>query len=201
MPSFQYGYNPRSRRYVDLNSGRFVAASDVRQAVDTVIDAETAKIRGISQPLIDGKINLAEWQLQTSALLKSLHVAMGLAANGGLKNTSNADLGYIGSLLKEQYGYLRQMVVDIKTGKQALDGTLLARSALYTQAARGTFEDVVGRAAQNGGATQEKSLLGIADHCGECVDEAAKGWQPIGSLIPVGQRLCKSNCHCTMSYQ
>ena len=92
----RFGYNPQARRYKDRQTGRFVSAKDVRSAVDAAIDKETSKMRAIAQQLVDGKINLAEWQLQTAALLKNLHVAMALAANGGLANTSNADLGYIG---------------------------------------------------------------------------------------------------------
>lgn len=201
MPDLsQYTYDPRSRRYRDISTGQFVTAKSVRTAVDTIIDAETVKIRDIAQRLIDGQINLAEWQIQTTALLKTLHVAMGIAANGGLENTSNADLGFIGSLIKKQYEFLRNFARDIKQGTQPLDGTLLARAELYTQSARGTYEDVIARSARNGGSTQEKSILGSADHCGDCVSEAAKGWSPIGSLIPIGQRQCLANCHCSMSY-
>jgi hypothetical protein len=201
MPDLsQYVYDPRSRRYRDQVSGQFVTAKSVRFAVDTIIDAETVKVRDIAQRLIDGSINLAEWQIQTSSLLKTLHVAMGIAANGGFENTSNADLGFIGSLIKKQYEFLRNFAKQIKNGTQALDGTLLARAELYVQAGRGTYESVVARAARNGGSTQEKSILGAADHCGDCVGEAAKGWSPIGTLIPIGQRQCLSNCRCSMSY-
>jgi hypothetical protein len=202
MPdSARYSYNPRSRRYHDRASGRFVSAKRVRFAVDTIIDKESAKLRNVAQQLVDGSINLAEWQIQTAALVKNLHVAMGLAANGGLHNTSAADLGFIGTQLKEQYQYLRDFALQIKKGEQALDGTLVARAALYGQAARGTYERVVARAARNGGATQEKSVLGAADHCSKCVGEAKKGWQPIGTLIPIGERTCLANCHCTFQYQ
>lgn len=197
----KYGYNPRSRRYLDRQTGRFVAAKEVRSAVDTIIDKETVKIRDIAEQLKDGKINLAEWQIQTSALLKNLHVAMGLAANGGLQNTSNADLGFIGSQIKEQYQFLRSFANEIYKGTQPLDGTLVSRAALYTQSARSTYEKVVARAASNSGATSEKSVLGSADHCDDCVGEAAKGWSPIGSLIPIGERICKANCRCTFQYR
>ena len=197
----RYTYNPRSRRYTDRVSGRFVSAKDVRAAVDMIIDAETAKIRNVAQQLVDGQINLAEWQIQTTAILKSLHVAMGIAANGGFQNMSQADLGYVGSLIKKQYKFLRSFAKQIKNGSQALDGTLVSRSALYTQAARGTYEDVSGRAAKNSGSTQEKSVLGAADHCSDCVGEAAKGWSPIGSLMPIGQRQCSGNCRCTFEYK
>jgi hypothetical protein len=201
MPDLsQYVYDPRSRRYRNVSSGQFVTAKSVRFAVDTIIDAETVKVRDIAHRLIDSSINLAEWQIQTTSLLKTLYVATGIAACGGFENTSNADLGYLGSLIKEQYKFLRNFANDIKQGRQALDGTLLARAELYTQAARGLYEDVVARAARNGGSSSEKSILGSADHCGDCVGEAAKGWQPIGTLIPIGQRQCMSNCRCSMSY-
>lgn len=197
----KFTYNPASMRYRDRESGRFVAAKDVRAAVDKVIDTESLKIRAVAERLKNGEINLPEWQLQTQALLKSLHVAMALAANGGLQNTSNSDLGFIGSQVKEQYKYLNRFAVEIKQGKQPLDGTLVSRAALYAQAARSTYEDMVARNARANGCTQEKSILGAADHCEDCVGEAAKGWSVIGSLIPVGERQCKGNCRCTFTYK
>ena len=196
----QYQYDPRSRRYRNRATGRYLPASEVRGAVDTIIDAETRKMRNLAQSLVNGEIALSDWQMQSAALLKALHVAMGLAANGGLANTSAADLGYIASQIKQQYSYLNKMALQIRKGEQPLDGTLVSRAALYTQAGREIYENVVGRAAANAGCTQEKSVLGAADHCQDCVGEAAKGWQPIGSLIPIGQRQCLGNCHCSMQY-
>ena len=199
MPnSATFAYNAKSRRYKDVASGRYISAQQVRSAVDTIIDAESEKIRGIAQSLVDGQINLAEFQIQTSALLKNLHVSMGIAACGGVNAVSEKDLGYIGSLIKEQYKYLRSMSKQIKNGQQPLDGTLVARSALYTQAARAIFEDVQSRVAESAGCTEEKSILAPADHCSQCVSEAAKGWVAIGTLIPIGSRLCRTNCRCRM---
>jgi hypothetical protein len=200
----RYGYDPRSRKYRDRATGRFVSPKEVRRAVDVMIDTETVKARQLAQNLRDGKLSLVEWQIGMANQLKVLHVAMGLAANGGLQNTSAASLGYIASLIKTQYQYLRTFVQEMKTGKQLLDGTLVQRSVLYIQASRSTYEQVVQRAARNGGATQEKSVLGLADHCtgvNSCVEQAAKGWAAIGTLVPVGQRLCKANCRCRTEYK
>jgi hypothetical protein len=194
----QFSYDPRTRRYHDTSSGRFLKGSDVRAAVDSIIDKEAVKVRTLSSQLVAGQINLAEWQIQMAANLKSLHVAMALAANGGIKNSSPGDLGYIGGLVKEQYKFLRDFAKQIKTGEQKLDGTLAARAELYVQAARGTHEKVKDRAAKIGGAMEERSILGLADHCQDCLGEAAKDWSPIGSLIPVGERICKARCHCRM---
>jgi hypothetical protein len=197
----EYGYNRRLRRYQHLASGRLVAESAVRAATDVVIDVETAKLREVSQRLVDGKINLAEWQLQMKDTVKRLHTAAGLAAFGGAKQASNSDLGYLGSLLKEQYQYLRDFAKSIRTGSQPLDGSLVARAALYAQGARCTHETVRQRLAQEAGQSQERSILAPADHCDQCVGEARKGWSPIGSLIPIGQRTCLARCRCTMTYR
>lgn len=200
MP-LNYVYNPRSRRYHEASSGRFVSNGEVRAAVDSIIEIETVKVRDLSQQLVNGQINLAEWQQGMLGILKPLHVALALAANGGLKNTSPGDLGYIGSLVKEQYKYLQGFVKDIKQGNQKLDGTLVSRSALYVQAARGTHEAVLQRLAQIGGAKEEKSTLASGDSCQDCLTEAGKGWSQIGSLIPIGQRECGPNCKCSMQYR
>jgi hypothetical protein len=173
----------------------------VRAAVDAVIDVESVKLKAVAVKFNKGEINFAEWQLQSMAQIKALHVSMALAANGGLNNTSASDLGYIGNLVKEQYKFFRNMVKDIRQGKQSLDGSLVARVGLYAQASRCTYENMVERISKSTGATESKSELGVADHCAECVSEAARGWVEIGDLIPIGDRTCKQNCHCLIIYR
>ena len=197
----QYQYDPRSRRYRNTSNGQYLSAKTVRAAIDQIIDAQTVDMRDLAQNLVDGSLSLADWQMKSAALLKNLHVAMGLAANGGLENTSASDLGYIASQIKKQYSYLNKMALEIRKGEQALDGTLVARAALYTQAGREIYENVVAREAKEGGCTEEISRIGAADHCDLCLQEAAKSWSPIGTLIPIGQRTCLSNCRCTMAYR
>jgi hypothetical protein len=192
----QFTYDAKSMRYRNASTGRYISAKEVRSAVDTIIDKEAVAFRGVAQQLIDGKINLAEFQLQMQANVKKLNVAMALAGNGGIANTDQSDLGYIGSLVKKQYQYLQGMAKQIKNGHQKLDGTLLARVELYAQAARGTHEDVKRRQANQSGMGQEKSVLAEADHCAGCLSQAKRGWSEIGSLIPVGGRECLVNCHC-----
>ena len=98
------------------------------------------------------------------------------------------------------------------------NGILLVRSDLYASAARGTYEDTGTYVNQvYGGRTQERRALGDAEHCHTvrtraeavmaqpglegCVELAAKGWQPIGSLPKIGQSPCRSNCKCTKIYR
>lgn len=201
MPDVSFVYNPRTRRYRDAQSGRFISSQTVRKAVDNIIAQESQKLKGLASQLVQGNITFAEWQLQSMAQLKTLHVAMSLAANGGIDNTSPSDLGYIGNLVKEQYKFFRGMVADIRQGKQLLNGSLVARVGLYAQAARGSFEKVAKRAAINSGYQEERRVLGASDHCKTCVEEARKSWQKIGSLRAIGDSECKSNCRCAFQYK
>jgi hypothetical protein len=197
----QYGYNKAARRYVDLRTGQFVAATAIRQAVDAVIDTETSTVRDLSQQLLNGQLTLAQWQSQMQATLKTLYVAIGVCAGGGFATMSQSDYGYLGSLIKVQYQYLRTFASEIASGKQPLDGSLLARAALYAQAARGIFYAMATELAKEAGCTQERRMLGVADHCAGCVTQAAKGWQPIGSLAPIGATECLSNCRCSKQFK
>lgn len=196
----QYNYDPRSRRYRDTN-GRYISAQAVRSAVDQLITAEAATLRQHAQDMLDGKINFAEWQLRSLATIKTLHVAVGIAGNGGRNNTSPGDYAYMGNLLKTQYQYFRGMVADIKKGKQRLDGTLLARIEMYGQAARGTYHNVMQRGAMDAGLTESRRTLGVSDHCQGCLSEAARGWVPIGQSKPIGTVECKSNCRCDLIFR
>lgn len=197
----QYGWNARARRYVNLRTGQFVSASDIRLAVDTVIDNTTQDIRSLSLSLVSGTITLAQWQSQMQTQLKALYVACGVAAGGGFSNMSQSDYGYLGSLIKTQYQYLRSFAQQIASGQQPLDGTLLSRAALYAQAARGIFYAMMTELAIESGMTQERRVLGMADHCKSCLTEAAKGWQPIGTLLPIGATECLANCRCSLAFK
>ncbi len=121
MPDLsQFGWNAKARRYVNLSTGQFVSLSDVRAAVDTVIDATTQDVRKLTFDLVNGNITLAYWQSQMQTTLKSLYVACGVCAGGGFAQMSQSDYGYLGSLIKPQYQYLNKFAQDIASGKQPL---------------------------------------------------------------------------------
>lgn len=200
-PISRFRYDPHTNRYRDTVRGVFVAPQSVRRAIDGMIDTETEKARALSQQLRDGQISLAHWQTEMTGLLKHLHTAMGLAACGGIKNISASDLGALAQHIKGQYTFLSEMAMQIRNGTQPLNGTLISRTALYTQAARCTYSAMVERQSLNVGYTQARNILGIADHCTGCLDATAAGWQPIGTLTPIGERDCLSHCKCSFQYR
>lgn len=196
----EYRYSNGTKRYID-NQGRFVPAKAVRAAVDKVIEGANQSIQQVAKQLQAGEISLATWQLQTMQATKVLHVANGLAALGGTRQASQSDLGYMGSLIKKQYQYLNEFGKDIASGAQKLDGSFLSRVKLYAQAGRGTYHSVQTREMRQSGVKQAKRVLGVADSCPGCLEQARKGWQPIGEVAPIGSQQCLTNCHCTIEFK
>jgi hypothetical protein len=197
----EFRYSTGAHRYIDAQ-GRFVPAKAVRSAVDTVIEGANQSVQQVAKQLQAGDISLLTWQQQTAQSIKLLHVANGLAGMGGQKMASQADYGYMGSLIKKQYEYLNDFAKDISSGAQKLDGSFLARVKLYSESARGTHVAVEQREMRQSGKAQSRRILGAVDHCPDCLRFAAMGWRPIGELPVIGQdTVCKVNCHCELIYQ
>ncbi len=197
-PSFSY--NPGSNRYTD-SAGRFVSGDTVREALNTVIDASRERSKQLTQDLRDGYITLADWQ---RGMAQEIRVTQGIAhatAKGGWEQMTKSDWGKVGNETKKQYRYLNNLAKDIETGKVPLDGRLSARADLYPQAGRNTFSRVEGNSRQEAGLTKERNVLGEADHCDDCLEETAKGWQPIGEISDPGERQCGNRCKCHLEYK
>jgi hypothetical protein len=193
-------YNPTAGRYVGPG-GRFVPAVQVRAALDRTLDTAQANVAGLSQQLRAGAISLADWQVGMAAELKSVHLASAALARGGWAQMAPADNGRAGRFLRDQYAYLRNFAQEIAAGKQRLDGTLPVRAAMYVQAGRRTYHLTERADKGRRGLTEERNLLGVADHCSECVAETGRGWVSLGDLVPIGERICRTNCRCMVDYR
>ena len=197
-----YGWNEAAGRYFDISTGKFVPFSDVRNALEFVIEDQKAYMHAITQSLIDGNVSLADWQSGMMDAIKLEHTAAAAAARGGWAQMSQADWGATGRLIRTQYEYLQNFAEQIANGEQLLNGTCLVRADLYGQAGRGTYEEIRRRYERTmNGATEECRVLGYADHCPGCLEQAALKWQPIGTLDPIGAEECVTNCYCTFIYR
>lgn len=201
MADTRYRWDARNGRYRDATTGQYVPEPVVRQALDQVIGAAGQRATDLSKGLVEGRVSLADWQEQMRATLKPLHAGAYMAAHGGRAQMTQSDYGRLGAGLKKQYGFLNRFAAQVASGEQKLDGSLVARAQLYTEAARGTFEDQ--RRAEMGtrGYQAERRVLHPADHCEDCVEFAARGWAPLRSLPRIGDSICHTRCHCTMEFR
>lgn len=157
----------------------------------------------LAEQLKNGSITLAEWQASMREYLRAEYTTAMILAKGGREFVTAADWGFVGSELKKQYQYLDQFAQDIVNdpNKWLWGDNLLNRMNLYKDSAYSSLADMLAREAAAAGFTEERNELGTADHCDECLQETAKSWQPIGSLIPIGERICIVKCKCTLRYR
>ena len=196
-----YEWSPGSQRYVNAVTKRFVKREQVRQALDIALDRSRNEVARLSRELVAGRINLADWQKAVAQEVKSMHMASGALAAGGWAQMTPQMTGRIGRIIRDEYAYLANFAQQIKSGQQRLDGSLVTRANLYAQAPRGTYHAIEQRGMMEQGKTECRNVLGPADHCEGCLTETAKGWVPIGALVPIGDRLCLANCRCSVSYR
>jgi hypothetical protein len=197
----QYLWNERAAQYSDRKTGRFVGRQVIRNQLDNVIDASSQVMRAISQQLRDGDIGLAEWQIQMMQQIKTTHLAGAAMQRGGWQQMTQADFGRVGQIVRREYDFLRTFAEQIANGEQKLDGTLARRAGLYGQQGRPTYLVFWDSTAAQRGFDEERSILQPAEHCTECVSEAAKGFQPIGQMISIGSRICRSNDKCLKEFR
>lgn len=198
-----FRWNERLQRYQGAR-GQIVSMATVRDGLDQVIAGAGSRLRALSESLNAGSISLADWQTRMAQEIKLLHVASTSAARGGWAQMSQSDWGWVGQRIRTQYQFLNNFAAQIGDGTQQLDGRLLVRTDLYAQAARGSYEEFRRRhLANTREVVGERRVLGVADHCSTagglegCLELAAKGVQPPGTLPPIGQSPCRGNCKCT----
>ncbi|HSW63417.1 MAG TPA: hypothetical protein VLH56_08915 [Dissulfurispiraceae bacterium] len=207
-PISGFGWNERAGRYMNLDSGRFVTFKAVKSELDSLVTAYQQDIKSLSLQFKAGDITLREWHLGMERTIKNIHVASAAAARGGWAQMSKSDWGWVGQRVRFQYEKLDAFARQIEAGTVKLNGRFLARADMYGQAGRATFEEMrrrYGRIFKD--AVRERRVLSpIADHCtaGQrpgCMDLAARGWQSIGVLPPIGAATCLTHCKCRWEMQ
>jgi hypothetical protein len=200
-------YDPRVGRY--RVRGGFVSKAYVLQTLERQIEATRGAMRADAEGLQAGRLSLVEWELAMRRHVKSAHLLAASLERGGFAQMTRADLGWTGQRVRRQFEYLRNFAREIESGKQPLDGRLLARVDLYAEAARATEREMAARMAVQGGATHRARQLGIADHCRKgrgrpgCIEQARLGYLPIGDKrhVEIGGCRCGTRCKCRWVFE
>lgn len=187
--------------YFDVARQKIIPPKAARAILDAALQAGYAEIDALSKRLVSGAITPDKWALEMERIIEAVNRAGAAAAQGGWAQLTGADAAFVQARIDRQLEFLRGFLDDIKGGKQKLNGNLLRRARMYGDAGRGAYEDMRGRLHGQSGYDEERRVLGIADHCPDCVDYAAMGWRPIGSLPPIGDSVCRTNCHCGFEYR
>jgi hypothetical protein len=209
-PTTPFRWNAGTRTY-QTAGGTLVPDSRVRSALDVAIDVQAARLRSFTTLLQDGQLSLSEWQAMAMQAVKVTHLAAASAAKGGWAEMDAAARQWVSERVRVQHDYLRLFAQQVVDGRQPFNAAMLRRVAMYAEAARQTHREMQRQEARQAGATEERNVLGVADHCGgdaieagkeapldTCIGQTRLGWVPIGTLLPTGSRQCLTNCRCVI---
>lgn len=144
---------------------------------------------------------VSRWRDGAARLLRRAYLAGALALMGP-SELSSSEWEALGGANTEQVEFLDGFAGDILSGKQPRDGTLPARAGLYGASVWNVSQNVTVARAQADGMTRYRSVhVGPDKPCATCRRENAKGWQAIGTLVPIGKRDCKANDHCHWEFK
>lgn len=198
----------RRRRgvYVSRRTGRIVSPRQLRGVVDRIVAGSAGNVRAQTQALREGRITLAQWQARMSRELQNLHLATAAQARGGIAQLTQADLDRIRRITGEQHVFLRRFAEQIDAGEQVLDGTALRRADMYAQAGRNTYHEFSTLNMLDRGFDEVRSILNARESCTVssrpgCIEEAARGFVPVGEHVPLGERTCLTNCQCSLEFR
>jgi hypothetical protein len=196
----QWSFDKAANRYRD-ERGRFLSAKSVQALVDGRIGKLDTTLRRYTRMLVDGSITLDQWQGSMREAIKAAHIQATIIGNGGRESMGSAEYGRIGQRLRQEYAYLQQFASDLL--EQRVSAPMaLARASLYANSVRGSFwEGQSIRQEKQGYGLMQRVLDPGAQHCQDCLDYAARGIVPIGSVPLPGQRCaCRARCRCFVRF-
>lgn len=187
-------------RYRSLRTGRLVAPDAVRRALDLALQNNASKARNLAEQLRSGAIDIDEWALAMRGVVKDTQLFSSAAARGGWAQMGAHAFGLVGQRVRRQYAFLTNLTIELRAGLPK-DGRFLERAASYAKAAKPAFlaarQDVV----QLSGFDEIKTDLNPAEHCDDCIREAARGFVRMGTEVPIGARQCLHNDRCSVRFR
>lgn len=200
-------YDQQLKRYRYIDSGKFLSREAAINLQKDYLEKQTEKLIGLAARIKANEPGITKIVGET---LKNIHVSNAIIAANGIDFLTPSDLGKVGNILKQQYNLGKDKITGDQFGIKFLllespnqsEKMIAHRLNLFAKSGAISGNVIKETKALNVGKTREKRTLGSTDHhCAQCVEYAARGWQPIGSLPkPKTACSCRSNCLCTLSY-
>ena len=196
-----YAYDPKSARYRNLETGRYVARREVLNLLAASTRAYERELRAGVAAFHRGQIDQSTFLARSMDLLKRQYVQNAALGAGGWDRLGAAEYGRLGGRLRSEYGYLRNFAQEIANGEVTLEQAI-NRINLYIGHARAEFfvqERDKLPDAEAGAVWVERRILADVKHCEQCVEYANRGWQYEGVLpLPTEDCDCDGNCRCEL---
>jgi len=203
MPEHWIWYGPPVYRY-RTPDGEFVPEDVVRDYGQASMDATAMQVQDLAAALEDGTITLDEWQTAMLTLIEMEMIRQAALGAGGRDQMTDEMDAIVEEAVQKQSSFLSDFAAAIAAGTLTA-AMIAARATMYVWSAREAYERA--RGVVHGGKPWVRWYLDPgAEHCDDCVDFAALGWQrveddPYGGCVPgSGCSQCRTNCRCWLSY-
>lgn len=203
-----YKWYPNVARYRN-KQGRFTSERQVSGYIDKMTQNYSAELKRSSQKMLKDFTpeKFAQWSADTRRQLMNMHNAVTVIALGGKKaslkfaHENHQAWVQAEAATATQLRYFDRFMLASVAGTVS-DAQFAARAAMYPLAGFGTYQNAVRiRNMIVTGYTEEARVLNSAQPCEDCIVEAAKEWQPIGTLRVIGDSVCISRCRCYFKYR
>jgi hypothetical protein len=194
-----FSFDRDTLRFRRTSTGRFVDADTVRRATRRVVDYAERAIRRLADDFNAWRIGLQTFETSMRQAVKELHLAATAAAKGGFANMTARDYGLVGARLRYHYERLDVFARLVEDGRLSA-AQVKQRASLYARGGLVAYENAR-REAAVGVMTEERRILGVAEHCDVCIEQAALGWQPLLTLRRLGDSPCRANCKCRFRFR
>lgn len=174
------------------------AGSDAaRRVVERVVIGGRNLLKGLTESLTTD--NTDRWY---GRMAKGIAAVTTAAAAGllGRRDFSRASLTDLADRVSTQIGYLIDFRQAVASGEVSA-AMVLYRAGLYADSAWGSAWAILMAEMVRRGLTMARRILGVADHCEQCIALAAKGWTPFHKLVPIGEARCHVRCHCHLLFR
>jgi HK97 family phage portal protein len=190
----RYRWNTGAQRYVNAR-GKFVPLEAVRAAVDETLAGVERDMRELGEGLAAGSVSVAEFQIGMQQRIKQAHLFALAAARGGWDRLTPTDYAKVGPTLREEYKHLNRAMSAVASGDRSVK-SLLGSLDMWAADASDTFDNATHAMRAEVGHKWERWVLGAAEHCEGCIEQAGRGVVKYGALPPKGSQPCGSRCHC-----
>lgn len=198
-----YRWNERAGRYISQATGRFVGRQAIVSLLDAHVNSADERLAQLVTAYSEQRISSSVFVEQMRSELKRIHLQARALGAGGWDRLTQAEYGSIGGKLRTDYQRIERLTQDIANGDASL-AQALNRVNGYVGNARTGFWDAQRERnqAREGNVMLERRVLGVAEHCNDCVEYYGRGWQLPGALPSPGtQSECGTHCRCRMEYR
>lgn len=195
-----YQYSRSAARFRDTTTGKFVAKARVTELLERNVAGAEDRMAQIVQDVFNKAISPGAAQEAMRDEMRRLTLQNNALGKGGIEQLDFRDYGRAGRQLRDTYQRIGNLVDGVDRGTVTLPQAL-RRIEGYTIEARNQFF-AAQRDAQSasGRVYEERRTLHARESCITCIEYAALGWQPQGTLPLPGQggTECGRYCRCTM---